>query len=63
MEILVEVKTVYGNQVIYPACDKSRIFAEMLNQKTLTHRDLCKIESLGFTIKQKIAAIFPLEKV
>lgn len=52
MKITVQVRNVYGNQTIYPICDKARIFAELLDQKTLTHRDLCKIEALGFRIEQ-----------
>lgn len=50
MEITIKIKNVYGNETIYPVCDKSKIFAEMLGQKTLTRRDLQSISKLGFKI-------------
>lgn len=50
MQITVTIKNVYGNETIYPACVNSRIFADMLNQKTLTRRDLAKIHALGYEI-------------
>ena len=34
MTIKVEVKNVYGNQAIYPACDKAKTFAALIGQKT-----------------------------
>ena len=50
MEIKVFIENVYGNKTIYPACKKSNIFAKMLNQKTLTKRDISCISELGYTI-------------
>ncbi len=51
MTIQVTVKNVYGNQTIYPACDKSRIFAKMVGQKTLTRVDLENIKALGYAVQ------------
>jgi hypothetical protein len=50
-ELLVEPRDKYGETRIYPKCDKSRLFCQMLNQKTLTPRDIHNIIRLGFTIK------------
>lgn len=50
MQITVKIKSVYGNEVIYPVCDKSQIFVKMLNQKTLTRTDLQNIQELGFGV-------------
>lgn len=50
MQVLVEFKTVYGQQLIYPACEKSRLFAAMANQKTLTQREVDLIKRLGYTV-------------
>ncbi len=50
LEIKVILKTVYGRDCIYPACEKAKIFAEMLNQKTLTTREINYIKKLGYTI-------------
>jgi hypothetical protein len=50
MRIQVEIKNVYGNEAIYPVCDKARGFAELLNQKTLTRNDIAKIKAIGFEV-------------
>lgn len=51
MCIQVTIKQVYGNDAIYPACDKSKAFAALLNQKTLTARDIEMIKRIGFTVE------------
>ena len=50
MTITVEIKTVYGNEAIYPVCDKARQFAALVGTKTLTRRAICQIETLGYEI-------------
>lgn len=49
--ITVKEKSVYGNVLIYPACDKANIFAGLLGKKTFTIRELDLIKALGFEIK------------
>jgi hypothetical protein len=51
MDILITVKNVYGNEMVYPACDTARKFADLLNTKTLTPRALEIIKSLGYTVR------------
>jgi hypothetical protein len=53
MKILVEVKDVYGNKTVYPACKLSKAFADLAGTKTLTHHALQIIESMGYTIELK----------
>ena len=48
--IKVRIKTVYGNTLIYPICDKAKIFAELKGQKTLTSQDIARIKSLGYSV-------------
>lgn len=50
MEIKVEVRSVYGNSLVYPACPDARRFADIAGTKTLNHSVLCLIEALGYTI-------------
>lgn len=50
-QLKVIIKNVYGNETIYPACDQSRLFAELAKQKTLTHREIRIIKELGYTIE------------
>jgi hypothetical protein len=57
MEFLVKLKTVYGNEVVYPACDTSRKFAELLGTKTITPHALKIIRELGYNVE----AVFPEE--
>lgn len=52
-DITVTVKNVYGNRLLYPACDVSRKLAELIGTKTFTRRDVDRIIGLGynFTVK------------
>lgn len=57
--LYIRIRRVYGRDTIYPACDDSRIFADMLGRKTLTERDMRHIRTLGYNIeviRQEIAA-------
>ena len=49
--IQVEFKTIYGVEKIYPACEKSAIFAKLIGQKTLTETDIKRIKELGFEVQ------------
>jgi hypothetical protein len=53
MEIIIETKSIYGRFVQYPVCEKAKIFAEMVNKKTLTSGDLDAIERLGYKVIKK----------
>jgi hypothetical protein len=52
MMIQVSVKSVYGNDTVYPVCEKAKLFADIAGTKTLTHATLCLIERMGYTIEQ-----------
>jgi hypothetical protein len=51
MELLIEVRNVYGNEMIYPANDAARTFASIAGTKTLKRDTLKKAQSLGFTVR------------
>lgn len=53
MKIYIEVREVYGNKTVYPACKLSKAFADLAGTKTLTHTALCIIESMGYLIELK----------
>jgi hypothetical protein len=53
MECLVEVKSVYGQDKVYPACDKSSLLAKLFGKTTLTNETLALAKQLGYTFKQK----------
>ena len=46
----VRVMDVYGRQVVYPVCDKAKVFATIADTKTLTDTTLRCIRKLGYTI-------------
>jgi hypothetical protein len=50
-ELIVEPKSVYGETRIYPKCEKSKLFAQLLGQTTLTPSNIQHIIRLGYTIK------------
>lgn len=49
--INVEIKTIYGVDKIYPACPKAEVFCKLVNQKTLTERDVELIKQLNIEVK------------
>ena len=49
-EITIKEKNVYGNVLLYPACDKSNIFAGLVGAKTFNMHHLTLIEGLGYKV-------------
>ena len=50
MEITIRLKSNYGQQVAYPACEQSKLFATIAETKTLTRRTLQLIKKMGYQI-------------
>jgi hypothetical protein len=57
MTITVQIRNVYGNETIYPACDRSRAFAEIAGTKTLTRHVINQIKALGYSIAVQQAQV------
>ena len=57
MIISVEIKNVYGAEKIYPACNTSKLFADIAGTKTLTRSVLQTIKSLGYSIEIVLAEV------
>ena len=51
MELLIQIKQNYGKEAIYPACEKSRMFADLIGAKTLTRANIEAIKALGYSFK------------
>lgn len=60
MQIVVTIKSVYGNITAYPACPTSALFAQLIGTKTLTPQALKTIQALGFEVKQQAADLIKL---
>ncbi len=50
--VKVEVRNVYGNELIYPANFEAERFAAIAGTKTLSRTDLMNIKALGFTVEE-----------
>lgn len=50
MKVMVDIKTLYGDTTIYPACPRSESFARIAGTKTLTWEMLKDIRALGYDI-------------
>jgi hypothetical protein len=48
----VEVRNVYGNEMIYPANYAAERFAAIAGKKTLSRTDLMNIKALGFAVEE-----------
>lgn len=48
MQIKLQIKSVYGREMTYPACNISRAFAEFAGRETFTIYHLAKIKELGY---------------
>ncbi len=50
MELKLFKKNVYGNDLLYPACDIAKKFAILLGVKTFTARAIENIKNLGYKV-------------
>lgn len=51
MIIKILAKSVYGNQALYPNCEKSKLLAKLAGTKTLTKAAIDTIKELGYEIE------------
>ena len=50
MRIYVQVRSVYGNELVYPMDDTAKLFASLLCRKTFDPYQLAKIRMLGYSV-------------
>jgi hypothetical protein len=50
--VKVEVRNVFGKEMIYPANVPAEIFAAIAGKKTLSNADLMNIQALGFKVEE-----------
>lgn len=53
MKLIVEIKTIYGEERVYPVCPKAQLFVELIKGKTLTPHAVEVIKKLGYVIEVK----------
>lgn len=51
MKIKVEIKNVYGNALVYPACDLSKNMVKLTGNRTFNRTNLDTIKNMGYDIE------------
>ena len=49
MELKVQIKNLYGRDIIYPVCEKSQLLTRLSGNRTLTEEAIAVIKGLGYT--------------
>lgn len=55
--VYVEVKNVYGKELIYPSCPVTEIIASIAKTKTLSDKDVDAIRKLGYEIEVRTGVL------
>jgi len=50
-KLKVKIRNVYGKDLVYPACSKSKLFALLTNSQTLSDGARRTIKELGYTFE------------
>ena len=53
MQLIVEVKNVYGVERIYAVCNNAKLITKLKQSKTLNKEDISILRELGYTIETK----------
>jgi hypothetical protein len=48
----IKIKDQYGNDVVHPACENSRLLAQIAGTKTLTSDTIMYAKRLGYTFEE-----------
>ena len=56
-EIILEVKNVYGNDLIYPSCHVANALIKLKNGKTFSKNDVEVFKALGLIVRFKARTI------
>ena len=48
--VTIDIKNVYGNELIYPVCFNAKKFTSLTKNKTLSKKDIDIIKTLGYKV-------------
>jgi len=48
--VTIDIKNVYGNELIYPVCFNAKKFTSLTKRKTLNKKDIDIIKTLGYKV-------------
>ena len=57
MNLIIEIKTVYGNELVYPVCEKALKLCSLTGQKTFSKGAINTLKMLGYSFTQKEKAL------
>ena len=57
MQLIVEIKNVYGVQRIYAVCNNAKLITKLKQSKTLSKDDISILRELGYQIETKQSTI------
>lgn len=49
MELEIQIKNIYGRDVVYPVCEKAQLLTRLSGNRTLTEESIAVIKELGYT--------------
>jgi hypothetical protein len=52
-KITVSIESVYGRNLVYPACETSQLFCDLIGAKSFTPSQLRIIKVLGYEVQVK----------
>ena len=61
MNIIIQIKNVYGNETVYPICERAKLFARIAGTRTLTSATLRDVKALGYEIRVSTGAAIAAE--
>ena len=53
MQLIVEIKNIYGVERIYAVCNNSKLITKLKQSKTLNKEDISILRELGYQIETK----------
>ena len=53
MQLIVEIKNIYGVERIYAVCNNAKLITKLKQSKTLSKDDISILRELGYTIQTK----------
>ena len=53
MQLIVEIKNIYGVERIYAVCNNAKLITKLKQSKTLNKEDISILRELGYTIETK----------
>ena len=60
-EIILEKRSVYGNDLIYPSCHVANALIKLKDKKTFNKNDLDVFKSLGLSIQWKAGKVWAIK--